>query len=53
MHDGFSNITQAFGGVNLTPTAFIYDKKGKRIQRTIGELNFVKLRQLLDVELAK
>lgn len=53
MHDGFSEITQAFGGVNLTPTAFIYDKKGKRVQRTIGELNFVKLHQLLDIELAK
>ncbi len=53
MHDGFSEITQAFGGVNLTPTAFIFDKQGNRLQRTIGELDFVKLTQLLDVELAK
>ncbi len=53
MHDGFSEITQAFGGVNLTPTAFIFDKKGKRTQRTIGELDFVKLHQLLNIELAK
>lgn len=53
MHDGLSEITQAFGGVNLTPTAFIFDKQGKRLQRTIGELDFVKLRQLLNIELAK
>ncbi|WP_020166752.1 MULTISPECIES: TlpA disulfide reductase family protein [Methylotenera] len=53
MHDGFSEITQAFGGVNLTPTAFIFDKQGKRLQRTIGELDFAKLHQLLNIELAK
>lgn len=53
MHDGLSEITQAFGGVNLTPTAFIFDKQGNRIQRTIGELDFVKLHQLLNIELAK
>ncbi len=53
MHDGFSEVTQAFGGVNLTPTAFIFDKKGNRLQRTIGELDFAKLHQLLNIELAK
>jgi len=53
MHDGFSEITQAFGGVNLTPTAFIFDKQGKRLQRTIGELDFAKLHKLLDIELVK
>jgi peroxiredoxin len=53
MHDGLSEITQAFGGVNLTPTAFIFDKQGKRLQRTIGELDFLKLQQLLNIELAK
>ena len=53
MHDGFSEVTEAFGGVNLTPTAFIFDKKGHRLQRTIGELDFAKLHQLLNIELAK
>lgn len=53
MHDGFSEITQAFGGVNLTPTAYIFDKKGNRLQRTIGELDFAKLHLLLNIELAK
>ncbi len=51
MHDGLSEITQKFGGVNLTPTAFIFDKQGNRIQRTIGELDFEHLRTLLDKEL--
>lgn len=51
MHDGLSEMVQAFGGVNLTPTAFLYDKRGNRIQRTIGELNFAELRQLLEKEL--
>ncbi len=52
MHDGFSEITNKFGGVNLTPTAYIFDKQGKRLQHTIGELDFVKLNQLLNRELS-
>ena len=52
MHDGFGEITKAFGDVNLTPTAFKFNKKGERIQHTIGELDFVKLQQLLNKELS-
>ncbi len=51
MHDGLSEMVQAFGGVNLTPTTYLYDKQGNRLQRIIGELDFVKLRQILDSEL--
>lgn len=51
MHDGLGEITQQFGGVNLTPTTFIFDKEGKRVQRTIGELDFNQLRAMLDEEL--
>jgi thiol-disulfide isomerase/thioredoxin len=51
MHDGLSEMVQAFGGVNLTPTTYLYDKQGHRLQRIIGELDFVQLRQLLDSEL--
>jgi thiol-disulfide isomerase/thioredoxin len=51
MHDGLSEMVHAFGGVNLTPTTFLYDKQGNRVQRIIGELNFTELRQLLDKEL--
>ena len=51
MHDGLSEITQKFGNVDLTPTTFVFDKQGKQLQRTIGALDFVKLNQLLSVEL--
>lgn len=51
MHDGFSEITNKFGGVNLTPTAYIFDKQGKQLQYSVGELDFTKLNQLLDREL--
>ncbi|MDX1915317.1 MAG: TlpA disulfide reductase family protein [Methylophilus sp.] len=51
MHDGFSEITQAFGGINLTPTTYIFDKQGYRIQRIIGEIDFNNLKQLLNQEL--
>jgi len=51
MHDGLAEITQKFGNVDLTPTTFIFDKQGKQLQRTIGALDFVKLNQLLSVEL--
>ncbi len=52
MHDGLGEVTQAFGQVSLTPTAFIYDKNGKLLRHTIGELDFKALKQLLDNALA-
>ena len=51
MHDGLAEVTQKFGGVNLTPTAFIYDTQGKLVRRTIGDLDFKALQQLLQKEL--
>ena len=51
MHDGLSQITQQFGDVSLTPTAFIYDKNGKLLKHVIGELDFAALHQLLNQEL--
>lgn len=51
MHDGFSEVSQTFGGINATPTAFLFDKEGKRLDRTIGILDFAKLRATLDKEL--
>jgi thiol-disulfide isomerase/thioredoxin len=51
MHDGHAEITRQFGDVNLTPTAFIYDKQGKLLRHTIGELDFAALQKLLDKEL--
>ena len=51
MHDGFGKITKQFNGVNSTPTAYIFDKQGKRLQYTVGALDFNKLNRLLDKEL--
>lgn len=51
MHDGYAEIARKFGDVNITPTAYIYGKEGKRIQDTVGTLNFDKLHALLDEEL--
>jgi thiol-disulfide isomerase/thioredoxin len=52
MHDGLSEITQAFGGVNLTPTTYIFDRQGNRLQRKIGEIDFNELKMMLDKELS-
>ena len=52
MHDGLEEITQAFGGINLTPTTYIFDKQGNRLQRIIGEIDFTNLKALLDKELS-
>jgi peroxiredoxin len=51
MHDGFSEITNKFNGINATPTAYIYDKQGKQLQYTTGRLDFAKLNELLAKEL--
>ncbi|MFD0928599.1 TlpA disulfide reductase family protein [Methylophilus glucosoxydans] len=48
MHDGYGEMVRAFGNVNLTPTTFIFDGNGNRIQKTIGELNFAELHKLLN-----
>ncbi len=50
-HDSSADIADKFGGVNLTPTAFIYNKQGHLLQRTLGELDFTALQQLLNKEL--
>lgn len=51
-HDSNGDISDRFGKVTLTPTAFIYDKQGHLLQHTIGELDFKALQQLLDKELS-
>lgn len=47
MHDGFGEMVKAFGNVNLTPTTFVFDAQGRRLQKTIGELDFNALHDLL------
>jgi len=43
---------RAFGNVQLTPTSFIIGKDGAVLEQKIGELDFVKLKALLDKELS-
>ncbi len=52
MHDSYAEITHKFGGVSVTPTTYIYNKQGKRIQHAVGLINFNKLHALLDKELS-
>ena len=51
-HDSNAELTMQFGKVSLTPTAFIYNKQGQLLQKTIGELDFNALKQLLNRELS-
>jgi thiol-disulfide isomerase/thioredoxin len=51
MDDGLGDIVRQFDNVDVTPTTYIFNKQGERIQYTIGALNFKQLRALLDKEL--
>ncbi|MDP3678885.1 MAG: TlpA disulfide reductase family protein [Methylotenera sp.] len=51
VHDNSAEVSNQYGQVSLTPTTFIYNKQGHLLQRTIGELNFNALQQLLNKEL--
>ena len=42
---------RAFGNVQLTPTSFIVGRDGTVLEQKLGELDFVKLKTLLDKEL--
>ena len=53
MHDGFGEIARHFGDVRLTPTSFIMDKRGRIIQRVVGELDFTSLHKLLTEQLGE
>ena len=46
--DSQGEIARAFGEVKLTPTSFLIDPDGHIVEQTIGDLDFVKLRQRLD-----
>jgi peroxiredoxin len=43
---------RAFGNVQVTPTAFIIGKDGRILEQKLGELDFDKLKALLDRELS-
>lgn len=46
-HDADGSLAKAFGDVNLTPTTFVIDPKGRIVQQTIGMLDMEKLRKRL------
>ncbi len=52
VHDSYGDIAAQFGEVHATPTAYLYNKMGKRVDKTIGVLNFEELHSYLDQELS-
>lgn len=49
--DAQGTHAQAFGGVQVTPTAFLVGKNGEILEQTLGDLDFPRLKALLDKEL--
>lgn len=50
--DKGGDLARDYGQVKVTPVTFIIDKSGQRISKTIGIINFSKLRAYLDTALA-
>jgi peroxiredoxin len=49
--DRSGEVAREFGNVRLTPTTFVIDKKGKILQRYVGEPNWTELHHLVEREL--
>lgn len=49
-HDGA--ISQAFGDIRMTPTAFLIDKKGRIVKRYLGKYDKAAFKQTLEKALA-
>jgi peroxiredoxin len=47
------DINRGFGGVKLTPTTFIIDKRGMIVERVVGEPDFTRLHALLERKLGE
>jgi peroxiredoxin len=50
--DADGGHARAFGNVQVTPTSFIIGKDGRILETKLGELDFVRLKALLDKELS-
>lgn len=50
--DGGGALARAFGDVQLTPTTFVIDKRGRIVASYLGELDSPRLRALRERELA-
>jgi len=42
----------AFGDVQVTPTSFLIGKDGRIVEQKLGDLDFTKLKAMLDKELS-
>ncbi len=51
-YDADGRLSQAFGNITVTPTAFILDSQGRMINKTIGDFNFSSLQQSLKQQLS-
>jgi peroxiredoxin len=51
--DNTGAVAKAWGDVQLTPTTFVVDKRGKIVKRYVGEPNFAELDQLIEKLLAE
>ena len=51
--DPLGEHAHAFGGVSLTPTTFVIDKRGDIVLRITGEPDFAKLNRLLEEKLSE
>lgn len=51
--DRDGGIARAFEGVRLTPTTYLIDKRGRIVQKILGEPDFTKLHALIDQLLAE
>jgi peroxiredoxin len=51
--DNTGAVAQAWGGVKLTPTTFVVNKRGEIVKRFVGTPNFTELHQLIEKLLAE
>jgi peroxiredoxin len=51
--DPVGEHAKAFGDLTLTPTTFVIDKRGDIVYRVVGEPDFKKLHELLELKLAE
>lgn len=51
--DNTGAVAKAWGDVQLTPTTFVVDKRGKIVKRYVGEPNFAELDRLIEKLLAE
>lgn len=51
--DPMGELARAFDDVRLTPTTIVIDKRGKVVERILGEPDFAKLERLIEKKLAE